>query len=357
MTPIPLFRPVGFNLGGWISQSDLSDARTRSFIRKEDLRTIAAWGFNSVRLPVDAPWLFEDEGRGPLNKKRLALLKKFLGWAREAGLMTILDLHQVPWHSFARPEQEDLWKDEKALDAFCGLWAELAHALKRQKGGLWFDVLNEPTAKDPQDWNHVASRIYRVLRMEDPKRTLMIESTFWGLVTNLPALAEAVQGPNLVYSFHFYIPMFVTHQGTPWWKDGHPYPETVAYPGALPRVQEYLARDLPPVTREFLAFEGAKPWDRERLRETLQPAIRLVKEGHPVYCGEFGVYEQVARSTRLNWVRDVVGLFTEHGIGWGYWNYKWLDFGIWPPAANGKSGPLDEEMLRILQSGITPGKT
>jgi endoglucanase len=347
-------RPVGFNLGGWLSQSDLTDAHTQRFIRKEDFKTIAGWGFNSVRLPVDAPWLFQDEGRGPISKKRLAILKKYLGWAQAFGLLTILDLHQVPWHSFAKPEIEDLWKNEGDLDSFCSMWSELAHALKRQKGAIWFDVLNEPTAKDFNDWNHVASRVYRVLRMEDPKRKIMIESTFWGSVLRLPELAEAVQGPNLVYSFHFYLPMLVTHQGAPWWKDGEIYKESVTYPGPIPKAQEYLAKDLQPMTREVLAFESSKPWDKERLRETIMPAIRLAKEGHELYCGEFGVYEQVNRPTRLHWIKDVVDLFTEYGIGWGYWNYKWLDFGIWPPAGNGATGPLDEEMLKVLQSGIRP---
>ncbi|HTC21372.1 MAG TPA: glycoside hydrolase, partial [bacterium] len=74
--------------------------------------------------------------------------------------------------------------------------------------------------------------------------------------------------------------------------------------------------------------------------------------GNRVYCGEFGVYEQVARNTRLNWMRDVISLFSEMKVGWGYWNYKWLDFGIWPPAGDGKSGPVDEEMLNILKTGI-----
>jgi endoglucanase len=352
MSDMSQIRPVGFNLGGWLSQSTLTDEHTRGFIKKEDFRTMADWGFNSVRLPVDGPWLFEDEGRGPLSKKRLAFLKKILKWSHEAGLLPILDLHQIPSHSFAKPELENLWKNEEDLNSFCQSWAELAHALKRLEGPVWFDVLNEPTARNSDDLNHVASRIYRVLRMEDPKRTVMIESAFWGSVLRLNDLAEAVQGPNLVYSFHFYLPMLVTHQKAPWWADGKPYREEVAYPGPIPKAQEYLAGDLPPLTREILEFEGGRPWDKERLRETMKQAAQLTQQGNRVYCGEFGVYEQVARNTRLNWMRDVISLFSEMKVGWGYWNYKWLDFGIWPPAGNGKSGPVDEEMLNILKTGI-----
>ena len=346
------FRPVGFNLGGWLSQSPLTDEHIQNFITPDDLKTIAGWGFNSIRLPVDGQWLFEKDGRGPISKKNLAFLKKALKWTADAGLMTVLDLHQGPWHSFAKPELENLWKNEEDLDSFCRVWAELAHALKRNEGPLWFDVLNEPTARDPEDWNHVASRIYRVLRMEDPQRVLMIESTFWGSVLKLDALAEAVQGSNLVYSFHFYLPMLATHQKAPWWEDGKPYREEVFYPGPVPKAAEYLAGELPPLTRELLEFEGKKQWNRHALRELLAPVDRLIRDGNRVYCGEFGVYEKAPRVTRLNWIRDVVGLFSELKVGWAYWNYKWLDFGLWPGAGNGKTGSLDGEILNLLKAGI-----
>ena len=346
------FRPVGFNLGGWLSQSPLTDEHAKSFIRKEDFKTIAGWGFNSVRLPVDAPWLFEKEGRGPLSKDRTAFLKKVLKWAQEAGLVTILDLHQGPWHSFSKPELENLWKSEEDLGAFCQSWLELAHALKRTEAPLWFDVLNEPTAADSEDWNHVASRIYRALRMEDPKRVIMIESTCWGSVLRLNDLAEAVQGPNLVYSFHYYLPMAVTHQKAPWWEGAKAYSGEVAYPGKVPEVPENTPPNIHPLTRKALEFEQGCYWDKERLRGTLKQAAQLVGQGNRVYCGEFGVYEKVARATRLNWTRDMVALFSELKVGWGYWNYKWLDFGIWPKTPEGLTAPVDEEMLNILKAGI-----
>ena len=345
-------RPVGFNLGGWLSQSPLTEEHIQSFITQKDFKTIAGWGFNSVRLPVDAQWLFEQEGRGAISKTRMAFLRKVLGWAEDAGLLTVLDLHQTPWHSFGKPELENLWKSEEDLNAFCQAWAELAHALKRTKAPLWFDVLNEPTARNSEDWNHVASRIYRVLRLEDPKRVLMIESTFWGAVARLKDLVGAVQGPNLVYSFHFYQPMLVTHQKAPWWTDGKAYGEEVHYPGPIPKSQEYLAKELPPGTRSVLQYEGSRVWNRETLREELKPVAELIREGNRIYCGEFGVYEKAPRTARLNWTRDAVGVFKELGVGWAYWNYKWLDFGVWPKAAESETGPLDQEMLEILKSGI-----
>ena len=68
MNDIKDIRPVGFNLGGWLSQSTLEDKHTKNFIKKEDFKTMAKWGFNSVRLPVDAPWLFEEGGEDRFRK-------------------------------------------------------------------------------------------------------------------------------------------------------------------------------------------------------------------------------------------------------------------------------------------------
>jgi endoglucanase len=216
---------------------------------------------------------------------------------------------------------------------------------------LWFDILNEPTASRSADWNKVALKVSRAIQAEDPHRVIMVESTLWGSVLKLEELAQVVQGPNLIYSFHFYLPMMVTHQRAPWWQGGEGYTETVTYPGSVPKAAEYLAGKLSAMTRETLEFEN-RVWNREALGELLSPVRRLAKEGYGLYCGEFGVYEKAPREARLNWTRDVVSLFAEMKTGWAYWNYKWLDFGIFSKTANGQTGPLDEEMLKILQSGI-----
>ena len=351
MQNLDTIRPVGFNLGGWLSQSPLTEKHIQGFIQKRDFETMAQWGFNSVRLPVDGEWLFEDEGRGRLSPKRLAFLREVLNWAKSAGLLTILDLHQVPWHSFGKPELDNLWKNGEDLTSFCRCWAELTHAFKGWEGPLWFDILNEPTALNPADWNRVALRVVETIRSEDPSRIAMVESTLWGSVLRLEDLAKDVQGPNLVHSFHFYLPMLVTHQGASWWQDGKPYKETVSYPGPIPRAKEYLAGEIPNITRTVLEFED-RIWNKEALRELLSPVEKLSKAGFRLYCGEFGVFEKAPRQARLNWTRDVVDLLGELKVGWSYWNYKWLDFGIWPKTPEGQTGPLDQEMLEILQKGI-----
>jgi aryl-phospho-beta-D-glucosidase BglC (GH1 family) len=144
------FCPKGFNLGGWMSQSPLTVEHVETFLGPRDFQTIASWGFNSVRLPVDAPFLFSEEGRGALRPERWRMLRRALGWAWDAGLHVALDLHQCPWHSFTDPSLKALWEDDQALSMLCARWEELVSALKGCEGPLWLDLLNEPTAADPR---------------------------------------------------------------------------------------------------------------------------------------------------------------------------------------------------------------
>jgi endoglucanase len=65
------------------------------------------------------------------------------------------------------------------------------------------------------------------------------------------------------------------------------------------------------------------------------------------------------QKSRLAWLGDLLGLFRERGIGWSYWNYKNLDFGIMsvgeglyadaPQYANPER--IDFGLVEMLQSG------
>ena len=58
---------IGINLGGWISQYPAYDHRHfKAFITANDIKRIAGWGMDHVRLPVDYP-LLEDDARPGVN--------------------------------------------------------------------------------------------------------------------------------------------------------------------------------------------------------------------------------------------------------------------------------------------------
>jgi aryl-phospho-beta-D-glucosidase BglC (GH1 family) len=341
----------GFNLGGWLSQSSLSDQHSKTFITEHDFQQIAHWGFNSIRLPIDSQWIFENQGTGPISPVRLDQLCEYLSWAQKANLIVVLDLHEVPWHSFAQPNMQTLFNHEVNMKQFCRLWTELAAKLRFWKGEMWFDILNEPTAEQSSDWGRVALQAVQAIRSEDSERPIVIESTLWGSVFKLEDVVNQVQGDRLIYSFHFYEPMWVTHQRAPWWNEGVGYQEIVHYPGYLPRVQEYLNQPgLTSQAKNRLSFEGSCEWNAKSLRIYFEAVEKLQKQGYPLYCGEFGVYEGAPRSTRLFWTKDVIQIFQDLQIGWSYWTYKWMDFGVVAKQAQGtQDGFLDQEILQVLR--------
>ena len=59
---------------------------------QDDIKRMAALGFNSVRLPMS--WSLLEPKRGKLSQQYLDRVAQVVGWAREAGMYVILDMHQ-----------------------------------------------------------------------------------------------------------------------------------------------------------------------------------------------------------------------------------------------------------------------
>ena len=52
----------GINLGGWLSQCCHTKEHYKSFINESDIAKIAKWGFDHVRLPIDAELVMDQSG-------------------------------------------------------------------------------------------------------------------------------------------------------------------------------------------------------------------------------------------------------------------------------------------------------
>ena len=59
---------------------------------KEDIAAMAALGFNSVRLPLS--WSLLEPERGRINRLYIDRVAQVVGWAKEAGMYVIIDMHQ-----------------------------------------------------------------------------------------------------------------------------------------------------------------------------------------------------------------------------------------------------------------------
>lgn len=76
---------------GSSAQSTLSQ-HWNSFITADDFYQISAAGLNHVRIPVGY-WAVVPQGGEPYVQGQLDVLDQAIGWAREAGLKVIVDLH------------------------------------------------------------------------------------------------------------------------------------------------------------------------------------------------------------------------------------------------------------------------
>ena len=336
---------AGVNLGGWLSQYPAYDYRHfDTFITKDDIRRIAGWGFDHVRLPVDHPVLEDSEHPGTYIESGFDYIRKAIAWCKENGLRVVLDLHKAPGFSFDAHEESTLFSDPHQQERFVALWGAIAQRLPGDQDIVAFELLNEIVLPDSAPWNRLARAALLRVRQVDPERLVVIGANHYSVPGQLQYL-EVLPDPNVLYTFHSYEPMVVTHQKAywvPWLKE---FDLAADYPASLPEPERLLK--IRPDMRDYIEVYTKRAMDIDLLREIIRPAADFArKTGQAVYCGEFGVIEQAPMSARLNWTRDFVAALGEHGIGRARWSYKAMDFGL----VDGNGRVVNEELVRIASA-------
>jgi len=319
----------GVNLGGWFSQVDaihekdpdaFVDLTTHieTFLGRADFARIKAWGFDHVRLPVDYFNVFHGPELKPAEDV-LLLLDQALDALAAAGLDVIFDLHKCPGHDFhsGTNQAQEFFSNPTKREEAKRVWQYLASRYGDREH-LLLELLNEPVAEQSEQWDAVKDELAALIRRHAPKSTLVIGSNRWNNPGEFARLTP-VRDDNVLYSFHFYSPVIFTHQHAPW-LNGDVFKTDRPYPGSYsiaPGVQHRVPLEL-----------GV--WNRERMLEELQ-AVAQFRERHGVSiaCNEFGVFDGGPdRASHLRWMRDFTSILSELKIGFSYWNYKNLDFGL-----------------------------
>jgi endoglucanase len=325
MTP----RMRGVNFGGWFSQIDAVAekdpqrfpgvrAHLESFLGPADFARVKAWGFDHVRLPVDYGNAFTGTELAP-DEAVLGLLDRAVDGLLAAGLQVILDLHKCPGHDFLEGIERDqgFFSDPALRAGARRVWSHLAERFGHRSGVL-LEILNEPVAPDAATWNAVKDEMAAHIRRHAPRATIVVGANRWNQAGEFAHLTP-VPDDNVLYSFHYYLPLLFTHQFAPWLPAGH-FQVRRPYPG------EYA---VPAGTAGRLPLDTGR-WDRARMERSLEPVLRFGERYQvPVGCHEFGVYVGGAdRPSQLAWMRDFLSLLRAHDLGWSYWNYRNLDFGL-----------------------------
>ena len=326
-----------------------------TWITANDFRFIARCGFDHVRLPIDEKELWREDGT--LDEAAFGVLQQALGWARANQLRVIIDLHTVRSHHFNAANEgghNTLFTDPKAMDTFVGLWRQLSARLHDQPVDfLAYEIMNEPVADNPEDWNRLVAVAHAELRRLEPNRVIVIGSNRWQIPQTMPLLKVPAGDRNIILSTHSYSPLLFTHY-TADWTPLKTYTGGVHYPGpVVPRATyDKLMTEFASGSQGDLIANAKDDWGPARFAEEFAPAIKRARElGLQLYCGEFGCLPTVPRADRLAYYRDFIATLEQNGVAWANWEYRG-DFGLFEwHREKAVAGAPDVELIDALLAG------
>jgi aryl-phospho-beta-D-glucosidase BglC (GH1 family) len=258
------------------ADTDLFYERWRAnHVRKVDIDSLKAWGFNSVRLPMHYN-LFtlpvEEEpvsGQHTWLETGFALTDSLITWCKQNQMYVVLDLHAAPGGqgydqgiSDYDPSKPSLWESQDNRDKTVALWKKLAERYVDEAAVAGYDLINET------NWNMSGNSplrdlLYEItdsIRSVDDRHILFVEGNWFA--NDFTGLTPPWDN-NMVYAPHKY--WSINDQKSIQW--------------VLTMRDQYNV---------------------------------------PLYFGECGENSNV-------WFRDAVRLFEDHGIGWAWWPMKKIE--------------------------------
>lgn len=329
----------GINLGGWLSQAELTKEHCDNFITENDIKQIAEWSFDHVRLPVDYNLVQNSDGQ--FIHSGFAYIDKCIEWCGKYNLNMILDLHKTAGFSFDDGEGENgFFYNEFMISSFYSLWAEFTIRYSKYSNRLAFELLNEIVDEcDNEPWQKIAEKAVKIIRVHAPEIKILIGSYYNNSVQTVKHIAMPFD-ENIIYNFHCYEPLLFTHQGAYWVKN-MPADFRMNYPVSK---EEFLAKSemLPNIdTFEWAVSEHG--FNTEYFENLFHEAIKTAEERDVMlYCGEYGVIELADQQSAVNWYRDIHSVLEKYCIGRAIWCYKGKDFGI----LDGRLNVVREDIIK-----------
>lgn len=261
----------------------------KSYIRAEDMTRIRSWGFNSIRLPLNARLLLPEDAT-TFNEEAFQELDAALQLAQDAGLYVVLDMHAAPGGQSGKDIDDsprycpDLFTEPLHQERLVALWTEIARRYAENTNIAGYDLLNEPIPWRDQISEEcrptqieydklfilglwpLYRRLGQGIRLNDPHHMLIVEGAHWGSDVDI-SLSQPFDD-NLAYSFHYY----------------HTAPNQAL-------VQKYV--------------DARKRFNR------------------PFWVGEFG-------EDSPDHYRAVARLFDQNDFGWAFWTWKRMGGGSVP---------------------------
>jgi hypothetical protein len=272
-------------LVGEEATEEFYQAWRKNYCQKKDIDSMAAWGYNSIRLPMHYNLFtlpIEQEpvtGQDTWLDEGFLMVDELLDWCEANEIYLILDLHAAPGGqgkdaniSDYNTSKPSLWESAENKRKTVALWKKLAERYKDEPWIGGYDVLNEPNwdidkagnqngcscNQNTDLWN-LYKEIIRGIRTVDTNHLVIIEGNCWGNNYNGLPSTKTIDN-NLVLSFHKY------------WS----YNDAGSISGIM------------------------------NLRNT---------HNVPIWLGESG-------ENSNNWFTNAISLVESNGIGWAWWPYK-----------------------------------
>ena len=264
------------------------DAWLTNYCTKADVDSMAAWRFNSIRLPMHYNLFtlpIEDEpieGEDTWLDKGFEMVDELLQWCEANQMYLILDLHAAPGGqgknadiSDYNPDKPSLWESEENQRKTIALWRELAERYVDEPWIGGFDLINEPNwdfedsgnqngcnCKENEPLWALYEQIINAIREVNQNHIIYLGGNCWG--NNYKGLPDFTQWDNnIVISFHKY-------------------------------------------------------WNYNN-QESIQWAIDMrEKYNVPIWLGESGENSNV-------WFANAINLIESNNIGWAWWPYKKIE--------------------------------
>lgn len=318
----------GVDLGGWLSQCNHTTERYETFIKEEDIKTIAGWGLDHVRVPVDYD-LVEDKS-GNYKESGFSYIQRAIDWCEKYGLNMILDLHKTYGFSFDDGEAEaGFFENKKYQERFYRLWEEFSKRFAKYEKLLAFELLNEVTDQSYGPvWNDISTECIKRIRAIAPTIKILVGG-YWN---NSAAAVKDLAVPydeNIVYNFHCYDPMVFTHQGAGWVKE-MPLDFRQSIKATYRELKNTIHEKFPMWEGGFIVPEDPDEFlgSDHFIRCFAEAAEVAAKRNVPLYCGEYGVIDRANPEDAVLWFEAISKAFDYYGIGRAAWSFREMDFGI-----------------------------
>ncbi|HRG18264.1 MAG TPA: cellulase family glycosylhydrolase [Flavobacterium lutivivi] len=254
-------------------------------ITKQDIDSLAKWGFNSVRLPMHYNLYtlpIEKENVSSENtwlEKGFVMTDNLLKWCAENKMYLILDLHAAPGGQGKDANISDydetkpsLWESETNKKKMIAFWKKIAN---RYKDNQWigaYDIINEP------NWNFTGTNKNGCdEKLNQPLRELQVEIT--------KAIREVDANHMIII------------EGNCWGNN---------YDGIFPLWDSNMA----------LSFH--KYWNNNDVNSIQKMLDYRTTYNVPIWLGESGENSNV-------WFTEAISLMEKNNIGWAFWPMKKID--------------------------------